>query len=147
MKNRFKINEIDKFQGNCLKLNCKINFNSASLMDIMKLPNIDEQIANDIYEFAKDTMITDSYDLLELQSIDTYLLNSWKQKIDDMRIDLNSVDESKLQKVKDVGKKLAKKIIDRKKQFGTFTSINQLKAIEGIDNFLFNKLKSRVIIS
>ncbi len=147
MENKSKKNNASNFQGNCLQFKSKINLNYATVTDIMQLPNMDEQTANDIYEFAQDTIITDSYDLLDLQSIDTYILNSWNQKIDDMRIDLNSADVTKLQKVKDIGKKLANKIEERKKQFGAFTSINQLKTIEGIDRFIFDKLKSRIVIS
>lgn len=146
MENRNFENSTSTFEGTFLKLHSKINFNCASVTDIMKLPNMDEQTANDIYEFAKDTIITDSCDLLELQSIDAYLLNTWNQRIDDMRINLNNIDETKLQKVKDIGKKLAKQIEERKKQIGAFTSIHQLKTIEGIDNFIFDRLKSRIVI-
>ena len=135
---------MEAFEGIRIYQNSRINLNSASLVDMMKLPDIDKETANDIINFAKDTVITDSFDLLELESIDTYLLHSWNQKICDMRVDLNRIDEIKLQKVKDVGKKLAKKIMEKKRVFGHFSSISQLKLVEGINSATLDKLKSRV---
>ena len=147
MKNLHKtIPQTEDFKGLRLCSNGRIDLNFASISDMMKLPDMDKQTANDIYDFAQDTTITDSYDLLELQSIDAYLIESWNKKICDMRIDLNKTNEKKLQRVKDIGKKLAKKIIEKKELFGTYTNINQLQCVEGVDSIVLNKLKSRVKI-
>jgi len=134
-------NENNIFKGTCIKT--KINLNNASLKDIMKLKNIDKDIANDILDFAKDTTITDNYDLLELESIDVFMLSNWNTFIADMRININHVDKNALQKVKGVSKKLADKILIKKEDLGFYTNLNQLKQIEGLKKETFENIKLR----
>jgi len=135
------IEENNTFEGTCV--NHKINFNSASLKDIMSLKNIDKQTAADIFDFAKDTTITDNYDLLELESIDINMLDNWTNVIEDMRININYTSEKDLQKVKGVGKKLARKIFLKKEDLGSFKNINQLKQIEDLNKNTFENIKLR----
>ncbi|OUR71432.1 hypothetical protein A9Q76_05640 [Arcobacter sp. 31_11_sub10_T18] len=125
------------------RINYKINFNKASIKEIMGLEDVDKETANDIYNFARDTTITDNYDLLELESIDINMLNNWNLLIDDMRVNINYINEDDLKKVKGVGKILAKKIIQKKEELGTFTSINQLKQIENLKKETFENIKLR----
>ena len=129
------------FKG--VRINCKINLNHATIDDIMKLKDIDEDTANDIIDFAKDTTITDNYDLLELESIDMPMLSSWNKFIADMRININHVDISSLQKVKGVSKKLAQKILTKKEELGLYTNINQLKQIDTLKKETFENIKLR----
>ena len=129
------------FGGECI--NCKINFNNASLNEIMSLDNIDKETAHDIFNFARDTIITDNYDLLELESIDINMLNSWNLLIDDMRVNINYLNENDLKKIKGIGKILAQKIILKKEELGSFTNINQLKQIENLKKDTFENIKLR----
>jgi len=125
------------------QVNYKINFNKASIKEIMGLEDVDKDTANDIYNFARDTTITDNYDLLELESIDINMLNNWNLLIDDMRVNINFINEDDLKKVKGVGKVLAKKILQKKDELGSFTNINQLKQIENLKKETFENIKLR----
>jgi len=135
------LNQHNGFKGSCV--NGKINLNCASIQDIMALDNIDVQTAHDIIDFAKDTVITDNHDLLELESVDTNMLSSWNMFIDDMRVNLNQINEINLQKVKGIGKILAKKILAKKNEIGSFTNINQLRDIDNLKKETFENIKLR----
>jgi len=129
------------FGGACISQ--KINFNNASIKELMGLEDIDSDMAKDIVDFARDTTITDNYDLLELESIDINTLNNWNLVIDDMRVNINFINENDLKKVKGVGKILASKIIKKKQEIGSYTNINQLKEIENLKKETFENIKLR----
>jgi competence ComEA-like helix-hairpin-helix protein len=122
----------------------KLNLNSATLTDIMTLHGMEEELALEIQSFASENVITDTTDLLELESIDEQMIETWDDNIDDMRIDINDADENTLKKIKGIGAKLAKIILDFKTKIGEFTDINQLKDIDGIGKNKFTQLKSRL---
>lgn len=122
----------------------KINFNKASLTDLMTLYGMEEDLAIEIKEYLQDNIITDCSDLLELESIDEQMLKSWEDNIDDMRIDINCVNKEELKKIKGIGNKLAKTISDYREKIGKFVSIEDLKNIEGIGKNKFAQLKSRL---
>lgn len=124
----------------------KINFNNATLTDLMTLYGMEEDLALQIQEYLKDNIITDSSDLLELEAIDEQMLKSWDRNIDDMRVDINRIDKENLRKIKGIGKKLAKIISDYREEHGYFKSIEELKNIEGIGKNKFAQLKSRLKI-
>ncbi len=121
----------------------KLNLNSASLTDIMTLYAMQEELAVEIHEYIQENIITDSTDLLELESIDEQMLKCWDKNLDDMRVDINSVEEYELIKIKGIGKKLAKLIIKYKKQLNGFKSIEDLEQIERIGKNKLKQLKSR----
>ncbi|BAK73485.1 MULTISPECIES: helix-hairpin-helix domain-containing protein [Arcobacter] len=122
----------------------KIDFNKASLTDLMTLYGMEEDLAIEIKEYLQDNIITDCSDLLELESIDEQMLKSWEEHIDDMRIDINCVNKEDLKKIKGIGNKLAKIISDYREKIGKFVSIEDLKNIEGIGKNKFAQLKSRL---
>ncbi len=124
----------------------RINFNSATLTDLMSLYGMEEDLALQIQEYVQENIITDSSDLLELEAIDEQMLKSWDKNIDDMRIDINSANKDTLRKIKGIGKKLSKIIHEYKKTNGSFKSIEELKSIEGIGKNKFVQLKSRLKI-
>ncbi|ADG93301.1 RimK domain protein ATP-grasp [Arcobacter nitrofigilis DSM 7299] len=124
----------------------KINLNGATLTDLMSLYGMEEDLAIEIKEYLEDNIITDSSDLLELESIDSQMLKSWDENIDDMRIDINTATVEVLKKIKGIGPKLAKNILDYRKKMTTFKSINELKELEGIGKNKFSQLKSRLKI-
>jgi competence ComEA-like helix-hairpin-helix protein len=74
------------------------------------------------------------------------MIKSWDRNIDDMRIDINSIDKKNLKKIKGIGKKLAKTISEYKDANGYFKNIDELKDIEGIGKNKFAQLKSRLKI-
>ena len=124
----------------------KINFNSATLTDLMSLYGMEEDLALQIQEYLQENIITDSSDLLELEAIDEQMLKSWDKNIDDMRIDINSANKEILRKIKGIGKKLSKIIHEYKEKNGNFKCIEDLKNIEGIGKNKFAQLKSRLKI-
>jgi competence ComEA-like helix-hairpin-helix protein len=124
----------------------KINFNSATLTDLMSLHGMEEDLALQIQEYLQENIITDSSDLLELEAIDEQMLKSWDKNIDDMRIDINSANKDTLRKIKGIGKKLSKIIHEYKEKNGNFKCIEDLKNIEGIGKNKFAQLKSRLKI-
>jgi DNA uptake protein ComE-like DNA-binding protein len=121
----------------------KINFNTATLTDIMTLQSMEEDLALEIYEFTNDTTITDTSDLLELESIDEQMLKSWDDSIDDMRIDLNDINYDLLLSIKGIGEKLAKQILEYQKENGDFNDINELKNVDGVGSRKFDELSLR----
>lgn len=124
----------------------KINFNTATLTDIMTLHGMEEELALEIREFAQDNVITDPTDLLEIESIDEQMIESWDESIDDMRVDINDTNEKTLKRIKGIGAKLAKIIFDFKKKIGEFKDLNELKDIDGIGKNKLAQLKSRLKI-
>ncbi len=63
-----------------------------------------------------------------------------------MRVDINKVDENTLKKIKGIGAKLAKIILDFREKNEEFIDLEQLKEIEGIGKNKFTQLKSRLKI-
>jgi competence ComEA-like helix-hairpin-helix protein len=107
---------------------------------------MEEDLAIEIYEYAQENIITDTSDLLDLESVDEQMLNVWDSHLEDMRFDINKADEKSLKSIKGVGTKLANIILKAKKQLGEFKVIDELKEIEGIGKSKFNELKSRLKI-
>lgn len=121
----------------------KINFNTATLTDLMTLHGMEEDLATEIQDYLEDNVVTDSSDLLELESIDEQMLEVWNDNVDDMRIDINKADESVLKKIKGIGAKLAKIILDFKAKNEDFKDLDQLEEIDGIGKNKLAQLKSR----
>ena len=124
----------------------KINLNSASLTDILTLHAMEEDLALEIHEYLEDNVVTDSSDLLELESIDEQMLETWNEQLDDMRVDINKADENILKKIKGIGAKLAKIILDFKSKNKEFKSLDELQEIDGIGKNKLAQLKSRLKI-
>lgn len=121
----------------------KINLNGASLTDIMTLHAMEEELAIEIYEYVQKNIITDSSDLLELESIEEQMLSTWNEDLDDMRFDINQIDITSLESIKGIGAKLARIILEAKENIGTVTSMDELKNINGIGKQKFAELKAR----
>ena len=124
----------------------KINFNLASLTDLMALHGMEDELAIEIMDFKENNTITDTSDLLELESIDEQMIKTWDQNVADMRVNINNADENTLKKIKGIGAKLAKIILDFKEKIEEFKDLDQLKDIEGIGKSKFTQLKSRLKI-
>ena len=121
----------------------KININSATLTDIMTLHAMEEDLAIEINEYIKENIITDYSDLLDIESIDEQMLESWKEDLDDMRFDINSADLESLKSIKGISDKLAQIILEEKDKKGKFTSIDELKDVKGVGKNKFCQIKAR----
>ena len=120
-----------------------IDLNKATLTDIMTLHAMEEELAIEISEYAKNNMITDASDLLDLESIDEQMIETWSEDLNDMRCDINQANIDVLKSIKGISGKLAKTILAAKEKIEKFSSLDQLKEINGIGKSKFLELKAR----
>jgi len=121
----------------------KIDLNNATLSDIMTLDGMKKNLAIEICEYLKDNIITDPSDLLEIEAIDKYMIDTWDKSFADMRFDINKVDNSSLKKIQGINKKLAQQILDAKNKIGKIKSIDELYNIEEISEHDICELRAR----
>ena len=121
----------------------RFNLNDATLADIMTLDEMEKDLAIEIYDYIKNNIITDASDLLELESIDKYMIARWNKNFKDMRFNINKVDNSSLKKIKGINHKLAKLILDNKNKIKEFNSIDELFNIYGISKNKICELRGR----
>ena len=121
----------------------KIDLNNATLSDIMTLDGMEKNLAIEICEYLKDNIITDPSDLLEIEAIDKYMIDTWDKSFADMRFDINKVDNSSLKKIQGINKKLAQQILDAKNKIGKIKSIDELYNIEEISEHDICELRAR----
>ena len=62
------------------------------------------------------------------------------------KIDLNKADKELLMSAPGIAGKLAQRIIDYRKQKGSFSDIEELKNIRGITNYRYKKIKDSFIV-
>lgn len=65
----------------------------------------------------------------------------------DMRIDLNSADEAQLDLLPGIGPSLAQRIIENRRRFGFFDSIDNLQRVSGIGPRTIERFRSYVVVS
>ena len=61
-------------------------------------------------------------------------------------ININTADETELQKIRGVGPAIAQRIIDFREQNGNFKSIDEIKKVRGIGEKTFEKLKDSITV-
>lgn len=61
------------------------------------------------------------------------------------KVDLNSADKELLMEVPGIGDKLARRIIEYREKQKTFYSIEELKNIQGIGNYKYERIKGSFI--
>ena len=64
----------------------------------------------------------------------------------DNKIDLNAATKEELKTLQGVGDKKAQAIIDHRNEYGPFTSIEELKEVEGIGEGIFEENKDRICV-
>jgi len=62
------------------------------------------------------------------------------------KIDINTADESMLITLKGIGPAKAKKIIELRKELGSFSSIEQIMQVKGIGQKTFDKLRDQIYV-
>ena len=67
-----------------------------------------------------------------------------KKAITDGKISINTASISELTKIKGIGESKAKKIIEYRKEFGKFKTIEDIKNVSGIGNATFEKIKDSI---
>lgn len=61
-------------------------------------------------------------------------------------VNINSADEEALKKLDGIGDELAANIIEYRNKYGAFTSVEEIREVEGIGNTIFEKIKDRITI-
>jgi competence protein ComEA len=61
-------------------------------------------------------------------------------------ININTADENELQKIRGVGKVIAGRIVEYRKQNGAFQSIEEIKKVRGIGDKTFEKMKDTITV-
>lgn len=74
-------------------------------------------------------------------------VNSGEQTVGDGKIDINAATKEELMSLNGIGEVRAQAIIDYREKHGGFTSVEELKEIEGIKDGVFNKLKDLIKVS
>ena len=62
-------------------------------------------------------------------------------------ININTADETELQKIRGVGPAIAQRIIDFREQNGNFKSIDEIKKVRGIGEKTFEKMKDSITVN
>lgn len=62
------------------------------------------------------------------------------------KVNLNTADKEALMSVSGIGKKLAERIIEHRQANGEFTELDEIRNIEGINNYRFEKIKDHLIV-
>ena len=75
-----------------------------------------------------------------------YKVASKYDKVNEVQIELNSVDSLRLESISGIGPVLASRIIRFRNRLGGFYSVKQLGEVYGIDSLKFERLKERFII-
>jgi competence protein ComEA len=129
-----------------------IEINSADSADFMNFPLMTAKVARTIIRF-RDALggYYSKKQLLEVYGMDSACYNSMADKL---TVDLSKVDKLNVNKATEkalthhpyLHKKLAKAIIDYRKENGDFKSVRDLLKIDGIDEELFAKLSPYITI-
>jgi competence protein ComEA len=61
-------------------------------------------------------------------------------------ININTADASTLENLEGIGETLAERIIEYRQSTGPFTSIEEIREVEGIGNGIYNKIKDEITI-
>lgn len=62
------------------------------------------------------------------------------------KVNLNTADKDLLMSIPGIGEKIAKRIIDYRKQKGNFNNIEELRNIKGVNNYRYEKLKTSFVV-
>lgn len=74
-------------------------------------------------------------------------VDSGEDIFDDGRIDINDATKEELMSLNGIGEVRAQAIIDYREKHGGFTSVEELKEVEGIKDGVFHKLKDLIKVS
>lgn len=78
--------------------------------------------------------------------VDSSITNRKIETVNENKVNLNQADSIELQKLKGVGPSTAERILEYRREYGSFKSIEELKNIKGIGEKTFEKLKNNLYI-
>lgn len=133
----------------------RIDPNTASLEELLRLPRMRRGVAEQIIEDRKqDGRYRSLADLDRVLGVGPASLEAWAGHVTlpaaertsgtASRIDVNRVGISELQQLPGIGPALAERIITLRDSIGGFRSVEQLEEVRGIGPVLLSKLKPLV---
>ncbi|MEA4987895.1 MAG: helix-hairpin-helix domain-containing protein [Anaerovorax sp.] len=78
--------------------------------------------------------------------VDSPITNHKFEAANENKVNLNQADSMELQKLKGVGPSTAERILEYRREYGSFKSIEELKNVKGIGEKTFEKLKNNLYI-
>lgn len=68
-------------------------------------------------------------------------------KDESIPVNINTADAAELETLEDIGPSLAENIIEYRNRYGSFTSIEEIREVDGIGEATFNKIKDSITIN
>ena len=62
------------------------------------------------------------------------------------KVNINTATAEELMSLKNIGKKKAESIVKHREEFGSFTTIEELKGVKGVGDKIFNKIKDQIVV-
>lgn len=137
----------------------KVDLNQATVEDLMQIDGIGEKTAQKIIAYRSLIgQYTFIEQLLDVEGIGEKKLEGWKHYLTveggattststtALKINLNTATKSELMQVDGIGEQTALKIVAYREQHGAFTTVEQLKEIDGIGEKKFEAWKTYFVI-
>ncbi|KHE93611.1 MAG: ComEA family DNA-binding protein [Candidatus Scalindua rubra] len=62
------------------------------------------------------------------------------------KVNINTATAEELMSLKNIGKKKAESIVKYREEFGSFTTIEELKNVKGVGDKIFNKIRDQIVV-
>ena len=123
----------------------KISLENTTLTELMTLHGMEEEIAVEVIEYIQSHDIKSIDELLEVEGIDKQTLKIWAKDLNS-KVDVNRASINALSKIKSIGKKLAKKIVEFRDEHGPFKTLEDMLKIKGIGKKKLDKIRNQISI-
>ncbi|WP_201352145.1 helix-hairpin-helix domain-containing protein [Hydrogenimonas urashimensis] len=123
----------------------EMSLESVTLTELMTLHGMEEEIAVEVIRYIHSHDIKSLDELLELEGIDKQTLKVWAEALHS-KTDVNKASTKALAKIKNIGKKLAEKIVEFREKHGPFEKLEDLMKVKGLGKKKFEKIKEHLAI-
>lgn len=122
----------------------KVSVNTASAQELLSVPGMDRNLAQNIIDYRMANGPFSSLDdLSSVQGFDKQKLDSLRKYLQ-VKLDLNTTTANQLQRVPGIDQSLAQNIIQYREANGPFASVDDLNRIRGVDNYKLDMIKKYV---
>ena len=123
----------------------EMSLESVTLTELMTLHGMEEEIAVEVIRYIREREIQSLDELLALEGIDKQTLKVWAEELH-AKTDVNKANVKTLAKIKNIGKKLAEKIVEFREKHGPFKSLEDLLKIKGLGKKKLAKIRDHLAI-
>jgi competence ComEA-like helix-hairpin-helix protein len=123
----------------------EMSLESGTLTELMTLHGMEEEIAVEVIRYIRSHDIQSLDELLALEGIDKQTLKVWAEELH-AKTDVNKANVKALAKIKNIGKKLAEKIVEFREKHGPFKSLEDLLKIKGLGKKKLAKIRDHIAI-